>query len=91
MNFTHSVAIIRTRKDSVVGCHMIFTRRYANQNKNQFKYTGYACSEFHIGETVGGNVIVTTFDVMERSKVKIVNQIHFENVTEIEIYTIHDL
>ena len=82
MNFTHSVAIIRTRKDSVVGCHMIFTRRYANQNKNQFRYTGYACSEFHI---------VTTFDVMERSKVKIVNQIHFENVTEIEIYTIHDL
>lgn len=91
MSYQNSVAIIRTRKDSTVGCHMIFTNRYAAANKNQFMYRGYPCSEFHISETDGGDVIVTTFDVMPQSKVKITNQIRFENVTEIEMLTSHEM
>ena len=54
-------------------------------------YRGYPCSEFHIAETDGGDVIVTTFDVMPQSKVKITNQIRFENVTEIEMLTSHEM
>ena len=70
MSYQNSVAIIRTRKDSVVGCHMIFTNRYVAANRHQFVYRGYPCSEFHIAETEGGDVIVTTFDVMPQSKVQ---------------------
>lgn len=91
MIYQSSAAIIRTRKDSMVGCHMIYTRRYMSANKHKFSYRGYPCSEFHITETEGGNVIVTTFDVMQQSKVKITNQIRFENVTEIEVLTNHEV
>ena len=91
MSYQNSVAIIRTRKDSVVGCHMIFTNRYVAANIHQFVYRGYPCSEFHIAETEGGDVIVTIFDVMQQSKVKITNQIRFENVTEIEVLTSHEM
>lgn len=91
MNLTNSVAIIRIRKDSVVGCHMIYTNRYVATNKHQFVYRGYPCAEFHIAETDGGDVIVTTVDMMPHSKVKITNQIRFENVTEIEVLTSHEV
>ena len=53
MSYQNSVAIIRTRKDSVVGCHIIFTNRYVAANRHQFVYRGYPCSEFHIAETEG--------------------------------------
>ena len=91
MSYQNSVGIIRTRKDSVVGCYMIFTNQYVAANRHQFVYRGYPCSEFSIAETEGGDVIVTTIDVMPQSKVKITNQIRFENVTEIEMFTSHEV
>ena len=85
MSYQNSVAIIRTRKDSVVGCHMIFTNRYVAANRHQFVYRGYPCSEFHIAETEGGDVIVTTFDVMPQSKV-IIREKPFSEAQSIPLY-----
>lgn len=91
MKFKNSVAIIRTRKDNVVGCHMISTYGYQEENPNQFVYDGYRCKQFELAETVGGCVIVKTEETFEHSKAKVTNEIIFENVTEIEILTTHKL
>ncbi len=90
MIFTNSFAIIRTRQNAVSGCHTFFTHRYATENKDQFVYNGYPCTEFQIEETVGGDVVVTTFDTMKYSTVRVTNTIRFRNVTGIEILTSHE-
>ena len=91
MEFKNSVAIVRTRKDNVVGCHMISTYGYEKENPNQFVYDEYRCKRFELVETVGGCVIVKTEETLEHSKAKITNEIIFENVTEVEILTTHKL
>ena len=91
MAYKNSVAIIRTRKDTVVGCHMISTKGYEKINPKQFAYDGYRCHEFEIGETVGGVVVVATKDKFEYSGADIRNEIRFENVYEIELLTAHEL
>lgn len=91
MKFKNSVAIIRTRKDNVVGSHMISTYNYQKENPNQFVYGEYRCERFELAETVGGRVIVKTEETFEHSKAKVTNEIIFENVTEIEILTTHKL
>ena len=91
MKFENSVAIVRTRKDNVVGCHMISTYGYEKENQNQFVYDEYKCKRFELLETVGGCVIVKTEETLENSKAKITNEIIFENVTEVEIFTTHKL
>ena len=92
MKYKNSVAIVRTRKGNTVGCKMIATYRYAKLNKNQFVYDkGYMCKDFEIIETVGGQVIVKTTDKFEFSKANITNRIVFDNVTDIEILTHHDV
>lgn len=91
MIFKNSVAIVRTRKDNVVGCHMISTYDYEQANPNQFVYDGYRCEWFALMETVGGSVIIETEQVLEHSKAKLTNKIIFENVTGIEIFTSHKL
>ena len=91
MKFKNSVAIVRTRKDNVVGCHMISTYGYEKENPNQFVCDEYRCNRFDLVETVGGCVIVKTEETLEHSKAKITNEIIFENVTEIEILTTHRL
>lgn len=91
MKFKNSVAIVRTKKDNVVGSHMIFTYGYREENPNQFAYDGYRCKQFELAETVGGRVIVKTEETLRHSKVKITNEIIFENVTEVEILTTHKL
>ena len=91
MKFKNSVAIVRTRKDNVVGCHMISTYGYEKENPNQFVYDEYRCKRFELVETVCGSVIIRTEDALEHSKAKITNEIIFENVTEIEILTAHKL
>ena len=48
MKFKNSVAIVRTRKDNVVGCHMISTYGYEKENPNQFVYDEYRLSLIHI-------------------------------------------
>lgn len=89
MSFTNSFAIIRTHQNAGVKCYTVFTHRYATENKDQFVYNGYPCTEFQIEETVGGDVVVTTFDTMGYSKVRITNTIRFRNVSGIEILTSH--
>ena len=89
MAYKNSVAIIRTRKDNVVGAHMISTRGYEQINPDRFAYDGYRCREFEIGETVGGVVVVVTKDRFEYSGADIRNEILFENVYEIELLTAH--
>ena len=91
MKFKNSVAIVRTRKDNVVGCHMISTYGYEKENPNQFVYDEYRCKQFELVENVGGFVIVKTEETLEHSKAKITNEIIFENVTEVEILTTHKL
>ena len=91
MKFKNSVAIVRTRKGNVVGCHMISTYGYEKENPNQFVYDEYRCKQFELVETVGGCVIVKTEETLEHSKAKITNEIIFENVTEVEILTTHKL
>lgn len=91
MKFKNSVAIVRTKKDNVVGSHMISTYGYQEENPNQFAYDGYRCKWFELAETVGGCVIVKTEETLRHSKVKITNKIIFENVTEVEILTTHKL
>lgn len=49
MKFKNSVAIVRTKKDNVVGSHMIFTYGYREENPNQFAYDGYRCKLVWIG------------------------------------------
>lgn len=91
MKFKNSVAIVRTRKDNVIGSHMISTYSYQKENPNQFVYGEYRCERFELAETVGGCVIVKTEETLRHSKVKITNEIIFENVTEVEILTTHKL
>ena len=91
MKFKNSVAIVRTRKGNVVGCHMISTYGYEKENQNQFVYDEYRCKRFELLETVGGCVIVKTEETFEHSNAKITNEIIFENVTEVEILTTHKL
>lgn len=89
MIYSNSIAIIRTRKDSVVGSHLISTRAYEKANPHQFVYNGYRCSKFDVAETVGGTIVLTLIDTLEFSKVTVTNTIYFENVTSIEIKTHH--
>ena len=91
MKFKSSVAIVRTRKDNVVGAHMISTYGYEKENQNKFAYDEYRCKQFELVENVGGCVIVKTEETLEHSKAKITNEIIFENVTEVEILTTHKL
>lgn len=91
MTYKNSAAIIRTRNGNTVGCHMAFTHNFRKLNPNKFDYKGYQCKEFEILETVGGKVVVTTFDNLKHAEVKIINEIRFSNVIEIEIITEHDL
>lgn len=91
MEYRNSVAIIRTKKDSAVGCHIVFTSAYKTLNPNKFDYKGYLCERFEILETVGGKVVIKTIFRLPHSCVKLKNEIQISNVTEIEILTEHDL
>lgn len=90
MKYTNSVAIIRTRKGNTVGCHMVSTYRYQALNKSQFVYNEYFCDCFEIYENVGGQVKIKTFDKLRHANVEIVNEITFNNVTDIEVLSSHD-
>ena len=90
MKYTNSVAIIRTRNGNTVGCHMVSTYNYQSLNKSQFVYNEYFCKSFEIYENVGGEVKVKTFDKLNHANVEIINEITFNNVTEIEILSYHE-
>ena len=91
MKYKNSIAIIRTKKDSTVGCHAVFTANYKALNQNKFDYNGYLCEQFEILETVGGKVVIKTIFRLPHSCVELKNEIQISNVTEIEILTEHDL
>lgn len=85
--YENSVVIVRTQHGSIVGSHMIFTKKYRSNNPTQFDYKGYQYKQFTIKETVGGNVIVETVDQLDHSGAKVTNVIEFSNVTGLEILT----
>ena len=87
MDYKNSIAIIRTRKDSTVGCHFISTYNYIKLNPRKFAYNTKPCKEFSIYENVGGNVIIETIDKLKHSNVEIKNQIIISNVANIEVLT----
>lgn len=89
MKYKNSVAIIRTRNDNTVGCHMVSTYNYQSLNKTQFVYNEYFCKSFEIYENGGGQVKIKTFDKLVHSNVEVVNEITFDNVTNIEILSYH--
>lgn len=73
-----------------IGCHLIATHHYTNDNPHKFDYKGYRCACFEIFENVGGQVIVLTTDKLEYSGVEIKNEIIFSNVTAIEVLSSHE-
>lgn len=88
VKYKNSVAIVRMRKNMIVGCFMIANYKYMKYNPTQFVYdNAYKCKEFDICETVDGRVIIKTKDKLENSKANITNTIVCDNVTEIEILT----
>lgn len=89
--YKNSLVIIRTKKDSIVSCHMVFTKQYQADNPNQFDYKGYKCREFEISDTVGGKVVITTTDYLENAEVPIQNTLEFDNVTKIDMLTTHTI
>ena len=89
--YKNSLVIIRTKKDSIVGCHMVFTQQYQADNPNQFDYKGHKCREFEISDTVGGKVVITTQDYLENAEVPITNTLEFDNVTKIDMLTTHTI
>ncbi len=91
MDYKNSVAIIRTRKDSTVGCHFISTYNYIKLNPKKFVYDTKPCKEFSIYENVGGDVIIETIDYLKHSNVKMKNKIIISNVTDIEILTEYEM
>lgn len=91
MKYTNSVMIVRTRKENIVGCHMIATRSYQKLMPDRFLYSGYICREFEVHENVGGQVKIKTYDRLEHAGIEFANIITFVNVTDIEIMSEHDI
>lgn len=90
--YKNSVAIIRTRKDTVVGCHMVATRKYIQIMPSQFDYkNAYICDSFELLENVGGDVIIVAKDSLRHANVRFKNRIRIRNVEEIEILTEHEV
>lgn len=70
---------------------MVFTHNYRGLKPNAFDYKGYACQEFEILETVGGDVVIKAYDKLNYSQAEIKSEIIVQNATEIEILTQHDV
>lgn len=90
--YKNSAAIIRTRKNTVVGCHMVATRKYIQIMPSQFDFkNAYICDSFEILENVGGDVIIETNNHLKHAGIQFKNRIRIRNVTEIEIMTEHEV
>lgn len=88
----NSVAIIRTRKDTVVGCHRVATKKYIQLMPSQFDYKNtYICDSFELLENVGGDVIIKAEDSLKHVGLEFTNRIRIRNVEEIEILTEHEV
>jgi len=87
MDYKNSVAIIKTKNGSTVGCHFISTYNYIKLNPKKFVYSTKPCKEFSIYENVGGKVIIETTDYLKHSNVEIKNEIIISNVIDIKILT----
>lgn len=88
--FTNSVAIIRTRKGSTAGCHMISTYNYRKIMPTQFCYNGYCGQYFEITENVGGQIIIFVYDKLPHSGIEYKNVIKINNVVAIELMSEHE-
>lgn len=90
--YKNSVAIIRTRKDTIVGCHMIVTRKYIQLMPSQYDYkNAYVCDSFEILENVGGDVVIVAEDSLKHAGIRFKNLMRIRNVEEIEILTEHEV
>ena len=88
--FKNSIAIIRTKKGNVVGCHMFSTYNYIKLKPKQFDYKGYCGQSFEITESVGGTIVVLVKDKLQHSNIEFTNTVRIDNVTAIEIISEHD-
>lgn len=88
--FKNSIAIIRTKKGNVVGCHMFSTYNYIKLKPKQFDYKGYCGQSFEITESVGGTIVVLVKDKLPHSNIEFTNTVRIDNVTAIEIMSEHD-
>ena len=90
--YKNRVAIIRTRKDTVVGCHSVATKKYIQLMPSQFDYKNtYICDSFELLENVGGDVIIKTEDSLKHVGLEFTNRIRIRNVEENEILTEHEV
>lgn len=90
--YKNSVAIIRARKDTVVGTHMVATKKYIQLMPSQFDYKNtYICDSFELLENVGGDVIIKAEDSLKHVGLEFINRIRIRNVEEIEILTEHEV
>lgn len=90
--YKNSVAIIRTRKDTVAGCHRVATKKYIQLMPSQFDYKNtYICDSFELLENVGGDVIIKAEDSLKHVGLEFTNRIRIRNVEEIEILTEHEV
>ena len=92
MKLHNSVAIIKTRKGSIVSGHMIATEAYMELMPNQFSYKDcYICKEFEILENVGGDVIIKAYNQLENADIYYENMIRIRNVFEISVMSEHEV
>lgn len=93
MVYENSTAIIRTLSENkhIAGCVTVTTYNYQKAKPNQFVYDGYMCDKFEIKETVGGKLVITTFEKLHFSGIEITNRILISNVTKVEILTEHKI
>lgn len=91
MRYINSVAIIRTRKENTVGCHMVVAKKYMQLMSSQFAYKDcYICNDFEILENAGGDIIIKTHDSLQYAGIEFENTIRIRNVTDIEIMSEHE-
>nr|DAI27706.1 MAG TPA: hypothetical protein [Caudoviricetes sp.] len=92
MKLHNSIAIIKTRKESVVSCHMVVTEEYMKLMPSQFTYKDcYICKEFEILENVGGDVVVKAYSKLENADIYYENTIRIRNVAGIAVMSEHEI
>lgn len=92
--YTDSHMTVRTKRNSVVGVHVIETENYAilaSKHGHEYKGKKYSCKSFEILENGAGQLIVRLYDDFRHVGARFSHEIVFSNVTDVEISTEHDI
>lgn len=89
MIYKDSVMIVRTKRNTTVGCHAIATNNYLAKKPDEFaNWDGLITGEsFTFTENGYGDIIVTVLDGTHDKKTPITHTVTILNVTAIEIRT----